>query len=132
MKRIKAGDIVMVISGDDKGKTGKVLNVLGNKVLVEKINVLKKFIKKNVLGKDQDGTVVELERPIFISKVQPLDPKTKKPVKVSVKKEGDKSFRFSKKSGEKIVAVEIEAKEDVKEEKKVKAKKVVKSKKKAA
>jgi len=126
MRRIKAGDSVIVISGDDKGKKGKVLAVLMNTVLVEGVNVMKKFVKKNTLGKDQAGTIVEIERPFNISNVQVIDPKTGKGVKTSYVITDGKKQRVSKKSKEVIVPVLTETKEEKTEE--PKKKKVVKSK----
>ncbi len=134
MRKIKSGDTVIVIAGDEKGKKGKVLSVSGNRVIVEGVNKMKKFVKKNALGKNQDGTVVEIERPFQISNVQIIDPKTGKPTKVSFQIKDGKKLRIAKKSQEVIVAVAIEseakATEDTTEEKpkKVVKKKVVKSK----
>lgn len=130
MKRIKAGDTIVVITGNDKGKKGKVLSVMMNKIVVEGINLRKKFVKKNVMGNNQEGTMVEIERPFHISNVQLVDPKTGKPTRVTYKVEGDKKVRVSKKSGEIVVPVALESdeKEEKKEEPKKKTKKVVKSK----
>lgn len=132
MKRIKAGDTVVVISGDEKGNKGKVLNVLGDRVIVEGINKMKKFVKKNVLGKNQEGTMVELERPFHMSNVQVIDPKTGKATKTKFEIRDGKKFRVARKSGELIVpvAIETEKKEEATEEapKKKTVKKVVKSK----
>lgn len=139
MKRIKAGDTVIVISGDDKGKKGKVLSVAGNRLIVEGINMMKKFVKKNTMGKDQAGTMIDLERPFQISNVQLVDPKTGKGTRISYVITDGKKTRVSKRSGEIIVPVAMEAetaKKEVAEKKAVAkpkavkepAKKVVKSK----
>jgi large subunit ribosomal protein L24 len=133
MKRIKAGDMVVVISGDDKGQKGKVLAVTGTKVLVEGVNMMKKFVKKNALGKNQAGTIVDIERPLNISNVQVVDPKTGKGVKTTFIEKDGKKVRISRKSKEVIVAapVEVEKSEPVKETKKAEKEvktKVVKSK----
>lgn len=132
MRRIKAGDTVVVISGDEKGKKGKVLSVSGNRVIVEGINKMKKFVKKNVLGKNQEGTVVEVERPFQMSNVMVIDPKTGKGAKTTFVVKDGKKVRVSRKSGEVIVPVTLdepkdEAKTEKAEEKKS-TKKVVKSK----
>lgn len=82
MRKIITGDQVVVIAGGDKGKTGKVLSVRDNKVVVEGVNVSKKFVRKNVLGKNTEGSIVELERPIQISNVA-LVAENGKPAKVS-------------------------------------------------
>ena len=117
--KIKKGDLVQVISGPtqarggDRGKQGKVIEVLGdkNKVLVEGINYVTKHIK---VGQTQRGTktggVEQHEAPIHISNVQLVDPKTKKPTRVgfkveTVEKNGVKKtvrVRYAKKSGEKF------------------------------
>jgi len=119
MANIKKGDLVQVISGPsqarggDRGKQGKVIEILGdkNKVLVEGINFVTKHIK---VGQTQRGTktggVEQHEAPIHISNVQLVDPKTKKPTRVgfkveTVEKNGVKKtvrVRYAKKSGEKF------------------------------
>ena len=119
MANIKKGDLVQVISGPsqarggDRGKQGKVIEILGdkNKVLVEGINFVTKHIK---VGQTQRGTktggVEQHEAPIHISNVQLVDPKTKKPTLVgfkveTVEKNGVKKtvrVRYAKKSGEKF------------------------------
>ncbi len=129
MRKIKAGDTIVVITGDEKGKKGKVLSVSGNRVIVEGVNKMKKFVKKNALGKNQDGTVVEIERPFQISNVQIVDPKTGKGTKVAFKMVDGKKLRIAKKSQEVVVQVAAEeTKTDETSEKKVAKKKVVKSK----
>lgn len=129
MRKIKAGDTVIVIAGDEKGKKGKVLSVSGNRVIVEGVNKMKKFVKKNALGKNQDGTVVEIERPFQISNVQIIDPKTGKPTKIAFQIKDGKKVRVAKKSQEVIVAVAIEEAKDSAESVEEKPKKVVKKKK---
>ena len=129
MRRIKAGDTVIVISGDEKGKKGKVLSVSGNRVIVEGVNKMKKFVKKNVLGKNQEGTVVEIERPFALSNIQVIDPKTGKGTKTKFVITDGKKTRVSKKSGEVITPVVLEdAKSDETAEPKVAKKKVLKKK----
>lgn len=114
MRKVKAGDTVVVIAGDEKGKKGKVLSVSGNRVIVEGVNKMKKFVKKNALGKNQDGTVVEIERPFQISNVQVIDPKTGKGTKIAFVMKDGKKVRVAKKSQEIIIPVALE---DVKAEK---------------
>ncbi len=103
MLRNKKNDKVMVISGKDKGKTGKVMKMLTgqDKVLVEKINMVKKARRKT--QQDQQGGFVEIEAPIHISNVMLVDKKTNQPTRFGVKvlKDGSK-VRISKKSGEVI------------------------------
>ena len=70
MQKIKKDDIVIVIAGKDKDKTGKVLSVKENKVIVEGVNVVKKHTKPNQMN--QNGGIVETEAAIDISNVMLL------------------------------------------------------------
>ena len=94
----KTGDKVVVISGKDKGKEGKITHVLRaeNRVVVEGVNVVKKHVKGN--GQTA-GSINEVEAPIHASNVMIIDPKTKKPTRIghSVNKDG-KKIRVAKKS----------------------------------
>jgi large subunit ribosomal protein L24 len=98
--RLKKGDTVMVRSGKYKGRSGKVLATHPslNKVTVEGINIVKKHMKPTQ-AKPQGG-IVELTKPIWVSKVGLLDPTAKKPSRIGYKlsKEGVKS-RILKTSG---------------------------------
>ena len=99
--KLKTGDKVVVIAGANKGKEGKITKVLDNKVVVEGVNMMKKHLKP----KDNNGTgeIVEVERPIHVSNVMLVDPKTKKPTKVKIDfDKNGKKIRISKKSNEKI------------------------------
>jgi large subunit ribosomal protein L24 len=77
----KVGDEVVVITGSDKGKTGKIVKTLKdeNRVVVEGVNVVKKHQKANAQG---NGGIVEIEAPINASNVMILDPKTKKRTRI--------------------------------------------------
>lgn len=99
---IKKGDNVIVIAGNDKGKTGKVLEVLTEKsrVLVEGVAIVSKHQKPD--AKNPDGGIIKKEAPIHISNVALVDPKSGKATRVGVKREGKKVERISKKSGEVI------------------------------
>lgn len=99
--KLKTGDKVVVIAGANKGKEGKITKVLDNKVVVEGVNVAKKHLKpKNNNG---TGEIISVERPIHISNVMLVDPKTKKPTKVKIDfDKNGKKVRISKKSNEKI------------------------------
>ena len=101
MRKLKTGDKVVVVSGSNKGKEGKILKVLDEKVLVEGVNIVKKHLKpKNNNG---NGEIVETEAPIHKSNVMLVDPKTKKPTKVRIDTDNKgKKVRISKKSNEKI------------------------------
>ena len=99
--KLKTGDKVVVISGANKGKEGKITKVLETQVIVEGVNVRKKHLKpKNNNG---NGEIVEVERPIHRSNVMIVDPKTKKPTKIKFDfDKNGKKIRISKKSNEKI------------------------------
>ena len=103
VKKFKKGDQVIVISGADKGKIGKITLVKDNKITVEGVNF--STIHKKPTS-DSPGRIVKIERPIHISNVSHVE--NGKAVKVSFKiEEGkDKVFlrknRISKKSGKKI------------------------------
>ena len=98
---IKKGDTVYVNAGNDKGKTGKVLEVLRDKdrVIVEGVNMVSKHTKPNT--QDPQGGIVKQEAGIHISNVQLMD-STGKPVKVGYKIEDGKKIRYARKSGEEI------------------------------
>ncbi len=96
--RIKKGDTVVVISGAQKGKTGTVLKTHPtlNKVTVEGINVVKRHVKPTQ-AKPQGG-IVEMTKPIWVSKVALLEPTSKKPSRVnySFDKNGNKVRQYAK------------------------------------
>ena len=101
--KIKKGDSVFILSGKDKGKTGKVLKILkksdtADRAIVEGVNIVKKHTKQSAT---QKGGIESVEMPLFISKLSLIDPKTSKPSRVGFKflKDG-KKIRFAKKSGE--------------------------------
>lgn len=98
MLRIKKNDIVMVTSGKDKGKTGKVMLVYKNesRALVEGINLVKKHIRRT--QQDQKGGVVSMEKPISLSNIMPFCKSCNRPVRVSFNVASDKSkLRFCRK-----------------------------------
>ena len=99
--KLKTGDKVVVISGANKGKEGKITKVLDDKVIVEGVNVCKKHLKPK--KNNGTGEIVEVERPIHRSNVMLIDPKTKKPTRIKMDFDKDgKKIRISKKSNEKI------------------------------
>ncbi|MFN3551192.1 MAG: 50S ribosomal protein L24 [Endomicrobiia bacterium] len=81
MKKIKKKDIVVVISGKDKGKKGEVIKVLEDKIIVSKVNVVKKHTRPT---QTQPGGIKEIEKPIPISKVKLFCPKCNQPTRVGV------------------------------------------------
>jgi len=101
--RIRKGDTVVVISGRERGKTGKVLSVdLGaGKVIVEKLNIIKRHTKPN--QKAKQGGILEREAPLQISNVMFFCPVMQKPTRVGVRTAEDgRRVRFSKKSNETV------------------------------
>jgi len=102
--KIRKDDKVMVIAGKDKGKVGKVLKILRKKdrVLVEKVNMVKRHTKANPYTQ-QPGGIVEKEAPIHISNVALMCDACTKPTRVGFKEAADgKKVRFCKKCNEVI------------------------------
>jgi len=100
---IKKGDTVYVNSGEDKGKTGRVLQVLINKdrAIVEGINMISKHSKPN--AQKPQGGIEKMEASVHISNLNLVDPKTGKPTRIGRKDDGKgKLVRYAKKSGEEI------------------------------
>ncbi|EAG5869067.1 50S ribosomal protein L24 [Listeria monocytogenes] len=99
---VKKGDKVKVITGKDKGKSGKVLAAFPKKdrVLIEGINRVKKHTKPSNIN--PQGGILNVEAPIHVSNVMLIDPKTGEPTRVGYEVKGDKKVRVAKKSGEVI------------------------------
>jgi large subunit ribosomal protein L24 len=100
---IRKGDTVIVISGEDKGKSGKVVSVdkENNKAIVEGINIVTKHNKPT--ANVPNGGIVKKEAPLYISKLMIADPKTGKATRIGRKADANgKMVRYSKKSGEVI------------------------------
>ena len=97
--RIKKGDLVVVIAGGDKNKTGKVLEIRNkdNRVLVEGINRVWKHVKPN--QRNPQGGRIQKDAPIHMSNVMPLDPTTGKGARVKFEKRGDRKHRVAVGSG---------------------------------
>jgi len=95
--RIKKNDIVFVRSGDDKNKTGKVLRIDGDRVVVEGINVVWKHLKPT--QQSPKGGRIRKEASIHISKVQPVDPKTGKGTRVKFQTANGEKKRIAAKTG---------------------------------
>ena len=100
--KIKKDDKVIVLSGKDKGKTGKVLvaDPKALKVIVEGVNVATKHQKAQKKG--QDGGIIKVETPIYVSKVQLVCPKCGKGTRVAYKIVDGKKVRVCKKCGAEI------------------------------
>ena len=100
---IKKNDTVVVLAGEDKGKTGKVLKVLvkEERAVVEGINIVSKSTKPS--AQNPQGGIVKQEAPIHISNLSLVDPKSGKATRVGIKvTEDGKKVRIAKKSGEEI------------------------------
>ncbi len=106
--RIKTDDQVVVISGKDAGKKGRVVRTDPKKdrVYVEHLNMIKRHERPRSQGdlkNAQVGGIVEKEGPIHVSNVMLLDPKDNKPTRVGVRRDdGGKRVRFAKRSGKAI------------------------------
>lgn len=104
--KIRKNDMVMVIAGNARGKTGKVLKVFPDRdrVIVEGVNIIKRHTRPS--QRNPQGGIIQKEAPIHISNVMLLDPKTNEPTRVGTKlivdpATGKKSrVRVSKASGE--------------------------------
>ena len=100
---IKKNDTVIVLAGNDKGKTGKVLKVLvdKNKAIVEGVRIVSKSAKPS--AKNPQGGIIKQEAPIHISNLSLIDPKSGKATRIAIKRTEDgKKVRIAKKSGEEI------------------------------
>ena len=103
--KIKKGDTVIVLSGKDKGKNGKVLRILKLKTnstfkaVVEGINIVKKHRKPS---QDQPGGIEQIETFINISNISLTDPNDNKASRVKYKLDGKKKIRVASRSGKEI------------------------------
>ncbi len=95
MQRLRKGDEVIVISGNDKGKRGRVLRVITerNTVVVEGVRKVKRHVKSQP---QRPGGIIEIEAPISASNVMPVDPQTGKPTRVTFKVVDGKKVRQTK------------------------------------
>jgi large subunit ribosomal protein L24 len=102
--KIRTDDEVVVISGKDRGKTGKVLKVDPKKerVTVEGVNIVKRHQRPLPNAPQIEAGVIEREGPIHISNVQLIDPKTKKGTRVGITREGGNRNRVARGSGTKF------------------------------
>jgi len=106
--RIKEGDEVIVISGKDRGKRGKVLRAepARDRVYVEGLNIVKRHQKpRQVAGAqraEEVGGVIEKPGPIHVSNVMLVDPRDGKPTRIGVEIEDGKRYRIARRSGTRI------------------------------
>ncbi|MCS6858547.1 MAG: 50S ribosomal protein L24 [Sandaracinaceae bacterium] len=101
--RIRKGDTVIVISGKDKGKKGEVLRVLPERdaAIVSGINKVKRHVRPS--QQNPNGGIVEIEHPIHLSKIMPVDPVTGKPTRIRFRiNEDGKKVRIAVKSNTEI------------------------------
>lgn len=100
--KIRKSDLVLVTSGDDRMKKGKVVKVLPEegKVLVEGVNMVKKHVRPKKSG--EKGQVVQIAKPVSVSKVKLICPKCNTAARVGFSADGDKKYRVCKKCGQQI------------------------------
>jgi len=104
--RIRSGDTVVILTGKDRGKSGKVRSVLPKerRVVVEGLNIVKRHTKAR--GPGQPGGIIEKEAPLHVSNVAIADPRDGKPTRVGFRFEADGTkVRFAKRSGQPIPEV---------------------------
>ncbi|MGI9185594.1 MAG: 50S ribosomal protein L24 [Solirubrobacteraceae bacterium] len=103
--RIRTDDDVIIISGKDRGKTGKVLRVDPKKqrVYVEGLNIVKRHQRPTQTASGQQaGGVIEREGPVHVSNVMLVDPKDGKPTRVGIEIADGKRLRIAKRSGARL------------------------------
>jgi len=100
--KLKKGDLVQVIAGREKGKSGRIIHIDLEKgrVIVEKLNIVKKA--KRASAESQKGGIIEIEASLHISNVMLLDTKTNKPTRVGMRFEDGRKIRVAKKSGKAV------------------------------
>lgn len=99
---IKKGDMVYVLSGEDRGATGRVLSVdpAKQRAIVEGCNIVTKATKPT--AQYPQGGLIKKEAPIHISNLSLIDPKSGRPTRIALKRVDGKSVRIAKKSGQEI------------------------------
>jgi large subunit ribosomal protein L24 len=97
---VRKGDTVVIIAGSNKGKRGKVLRVVGDRVVVEKVSMIKRHTKPS--QKNPQGGIVDKEGSVHISNVQLFDEKTNKGTRTKITADGDSKVRTGSKSGTKF------------------------------
>ena len=97
--KIKKGDNVEIIAGKDRGKRGKVIQVIPSedRVIVEGLNMMKRHLKSRKEG--ESGQRIERPAPVHVSNVMAVCQETGKPTRIGYKIEGGEKVRISKKSG---------------------------------
>ena len=100
MAHVRKGDTVIVIAGSNKGKKGKVLRVLGDRVVVEKVAMIKRHMRPSQTN--PQGGIVDKEGSVHISNVQLFDEKTNRGTRTKMQTDGDQKVRVGVKSGTKF------------------------------
>ncbi len=100
--KVRKDDMVRVISGKDRGKTGRVLRVdpKAQRVFVEGVAVRKRHLRPRTM--QEQGGVIESEGPVHVSNVMLIDPKSGEPTRVGIKREDGRRARVARRSGEEI------------------------------
>ena len=106
MAHVRKGDLVIVISGAYKGKRGKILRLVGNRVVVEKVAMIKRHQKPT--QKSPQGGIIEKEGSVHISNVALFDEKTNRGTRTKVVNDGKTKTRVGVKSGTQFPNVGME------------------------
>ena len=98
-RRVRQGDTVAVISGNDRGKRGRVLRILPkqDRVVIEGVNLRYKHLRKS--QQHPQGGRIRKEMPIHLSNVMPVDPESNEPTRVGKRVEDGERQRVGKRSG---------------------------------
>ena len=98
-RRLRKGDTVTVVSGDDRGKRGRILRVFpdDNRVIVEGVNLVYKHMRRS--QQNPQGGRIRREAAIHASNVMPIDPETNKPTRVRMRQDGDRRVRVTAHTG---------------------------------
>ncbi len=102
--KIRREDTVIVISGKDKGKTGKVIRTdpRRERVFVEGLNMVKRHQRPLPGRPNMPVGVIEKEGPIHVSNVAILDPEENKPTRIGVRRDGDRRMRVARRSNREL------------------------------
>ena len=107
--RIRKGDMVAIVSGDDRGKRGRVLRMVSekNRIVVEGVNLVYKHLRKS--QQNPNGGRIRREAPVHISNVMPIDPDSNEPTRVSAKVVDGKRVRVGRRTGTELGAASSKA-----------------------
>ena len=102
--RIRTDDTVVVISGKDKGRTGKVIRTdpKRDRVYVEGVNMVKRHMRPTPGRPNAPVGVIEKEGPVHVSNVAIVDPEQHKATRIGVRRDGDRRMRFAKRSNREL------------------------------